>query len=75
MVLESVGLKLNIYYNKSHAGKVVERSWYQRSKHIFPASRWEVSFQCLKLYTLGYLTNEISSPRRYMTRIRIMEPT
>jgi hypothetical protein len=20
----------------------VERSWYQRSKHIFPASRWEV---------------------------------
>jgi protein FAM50 len=27
---------------KSHAGKVVERSWYNRSKHIFPASRWEV---------------------------------
>lgn len=27
---------------QSHAGKVVERSWYQRSKHIFPASRWEV---------------------------------
>jgi hypothetical protein len=26
----------------SHAGKVVERSWYNRSKHIFPASRWEV---------------------------------
>lgn len=29
--------------NESHAGKVVERSWYNRSKHIFPASRWEVS--------------------------------
>lgn len=28
--------------DESHAGKVVERSWYQRSKHIFPASRWEV---------------------------------
>ncbi|GJJ12613.1 hypothetical protein Clacol_006856 [Clathrus columnatus] len=28
--------------NESHAGKVVERSWYNRSKHIFPASRWEV---------------------------------
>lgn len=27
---------------QSHAGKVVERSWYNRSKHIFPASRWEV---------------------------------
>jgi len=30
--------------DESHAGKVVERSWYNRSKHIFPASRWEVSF-------------------------------
>ncbi|KAG1697383.1 Protein FAM50 [Nymphon striatum] len=27
--------------NESHAGKVVLRSWYERSKHIFPASRWE----------------------------------
>lgn len=29
--------------DESHAGKVVERSWYNRNKHIFPASRWEVS--------------------------------
>ncbi|KAF9475851.1 XAP5-domain-containing protein [Pholiota conissans] len=28
--------------DESHAGKVVERSYYQRNKHIFPASRWEV---------------------------------
>ncbi|KAE8211101.1 hypothetical protein CF327_g5115 [Tilletia walkeri] len=28
--------------DESHAGKVVERSWYDRNKHIFPASRWEV---------------------------------
>ncbi|KZV73420.1 XAP5-domain-containing protein [Peniophora sp. CONT] len=28
--------------DESHAGKVVERSWYMRNKHIFPASRWEV---------------------------------
>ncbi|WRT69697.1 uncharacterized protein IL334_006687 [Kwoniella shivajii] len=28
--------------DESHAGKVVERSWYNRYKHIFPASRWEV---------------------------------
>ncbi|KAJ7581167.1 XAP5-domain-containing protein [Mycena floridula] len=27
--------------DESHAGKVVERSYYQRNKHIFPASRWE----------------------------------
>jgi protein FAM50 len=26
----------------SHAGKVVERHWYNRHKHIFPYSRWEV---------------------------------
>jgi len=25
----------------SHAGKVCLRSWYERNKHIFPASRWE----------------------------------
>lgn len=28
--------------DESHAGKVVERGWYQRNKHIFPASRWEI---------------------------------
>eukprot|EP00736_Rhodelphis_marinus_P009426 Rmarinus@m.22087 len=27
---------------EAHAGKVVERRWYERHKHIFPASRWEV---------------------------------
>jgi len=26
----------------SHPGKVVERRWYDRNKHIFPASRWEI---------------------------------
>ena len=26
---------------QSHAGKVVMRNWYERNKHIFPASRWE----------------------------------
>lgn len=25
----------------SHAGKVLLRSWYERNKHIFPASRWD----------------------------------
>jgi len=27
--------------DESHPGKVVERKWYDRNKHIFPASRWE----------------------------------
>ncbi|KAG2434673.1 hypothetical protein HXX76_007566 [Chlamydomonas incerta] len=26
----------------THAGKVVERHWYDKNKHIFPASRWEI---------------------------------
>ena len=26
---------------ESHAGKVVERHWYEKNKHIFPANRWE----------------------------------
>jgi len=25
----------------SHAGKIVDKKWYERNKHIFPASRWE----------------------------------
>lgn len=28
--------------DESHPGKVVERRWYERNKHIFPASRWEM---------------------------------
>ena len=28
--------------DESHPGKVVQRGWYERNKHIFPASRWEV---------------------------------
>merc|ERR1711909_210518 len=27
--------------DESHAGKVVLRNWYERNKHVFPASRWE----------------------------------
>jgi protein FAM50 len=27
--------------NESHAGKIVERAWYNRNKHVFPSSRWE----------------------------------
>lgn len=31
----------NVEKEESHAGKVLLRSWYERNKHIFPASRWE----------------------------------
>lgn len=29
--------------DETHAGKVCERRWFESNKHIFPASRWEVS--------------------------------
>lgn len=35
-------LDIRIEKDESHPGKVVERSWYEKNKHIFPASRWEV---------------------------------
>uniref|UniRef100_A0A8C4Q820 Family with sequence similarity 50 member A n=1 Tax=Eptatretus burgeri TaxID=7764 RepID=A0A8C4Q820_EPTBU len=31
----------SIEKDESHAGKVVLRSWFEKNKHIFPASRWE----------------------------------
>ncbi|KMZ62704.1 xap5,circadian timekeeper [Zostera marina] len=34
--------------DESHAGKVVERHWYEKNKHIFPASRWEIYDQTKK---------------------------
>lgn len=39
--------------DESHPGKVVERHWYEKNKHIFPASRWEVvSVMSLALYCM-----------------------
>ncbi|KAJ3313326.1 hypothetical protein HDU93_004902, partial [Gonapodya sp. JEL0774] len=35
-------LDASVETEEAHAGKVVERVWYERNKHIFPASRWEV---------------------------------
>jgi len=35
-------IDVRIEKDESHPGKVVQRSWYERNKHIFPASRWEV---------------------------------
>lgn len=35
-------LDRRIEKDESHPGKVVERRWFERNKHIFPASRWEI---------------------------------
>ncbi|VDL90632.1 unnamed protein product [Schistocephalus solidus] len=42
-VYDDVRLRMDAKVEKeeSHAGKVCLRSWYERHKHIFPASRWE----------------------------------
>eukprot|EP00931_Biecheleriopsis_adriatica_P092468 TRINITY_DN66272_c0_g1_i1.p1 TRINITY_DN66272_c0_g1~~TRINITY_DN66272_c0_g1_i1.p1 ORF type:complete len:358 (-),score=101.59 TRINITY_DN66272_c0_g1_i1:42-1115(-) len=28
--------------DESHAGKIVDKKWYEKNKHVFPASRWEM---------------------------------
>merc|ERR1712070_442864 len=33
---------VRVQKGESHAGKIVERKWYNNNKHIFPASRWEI---------------------------------
>ncbi|UYV74674.1 FAM50A [Cordylochernes scorpioides] len=45
----------SIEKNESHAGKVLLRSWYERNKHIFPASRWEPydPAKSFEKYTIG----------------------
>ncbi|KAJ2002994.1 hypothetical protein H4R26_003318 [Coemansia thaxteri] len=45
----------------SHAGKVCERSWYERNKHIFPANRWEV-FNPEKIYG-SYTIRDSKKPK------------
>lgn len=33
---------IRVANRESHAGKVCDRHWYNKNKHIYPASRWEV---------------------------------
>lgn len=33
---------IRVEKDESHPGKVLDRRWYDRNKHIFPASRWEI---------------------------------
>ena len=58
--------------DESHAGKVVERSYYQRNKHIFPASRWEVGPECM-VKTCEILTFDLNC--RFSIQRRTMEST
>jgi protein FAM50 len=48
-------LDARIEKDESHPGKVVERRWYDRNRHIFPASRWEVYDPAVEYgsYTIG----------------------
>lgn len=38
----SGAIDVRVERDESHPGKVVERRWFDRNRHIFPASRWEV---------------------------------
>lgn len=45
----------------SHAGKVLMRSWYERNKHIFPASRWE-PYDPTKIYDKYTVSDKTKKP-------------
>lgn len=53
----------------SHAGKIVDRKWYERNKHIFPACRWEM-YSKDKTYNEYTITgdNDLSGPLRSTLR-------
>lgn len=55
--------------DESHAGKVVERSYYQRNKHIFPASRWEVRRSPSSVFILFLIFSRSSILRKAMASI------
>ncbi len=56
--------------DESHAGKVVERSWYQRNKHIFPASRWEVGRNAAYGFPMPSPSKIDHNAVRFMTQTR-----
>ncbi|CAD7956425.1 unnamed protein product [Amoebophrya sp. A120] len=33
---------IRVQRNDSHAGKIVQRAWYEQNKHVFPQKRWEI---------------------------------
>jgi protein FAM50 len=50
--------------DESHAGKIVERHWYERNKHIFPASRWEVYDPAKKWDKYTIHGGEVQPPKK-----------
>lgn len=45
--------------DESHPGKIVERRWFERNKHIFPASRWEMYDPAVKRDSYSIHGNEV----------------
>ncbi|KAL1512472.1 hypothetical protein ABEB36_002057 [Hypothenemus hampei] len=52
----------SIEKEESHAGKVLMRSWYERNKHIFPASRWE-PYDPTKVYDKYTVSDKNKKPK------------
>mmetsp|Transcript_107638 Transcript_107638/g.303169 ORF Transcript_107638/g.303169 Transcript_107638/m.303169 type:complete len:360 (-) Transcript_107638:153-1232(-) len=53
--------------DESHAGKIVDKKWYERNKHIYPASRWEV-YSKDKTYDTNRTLDELEGPLRSTLR-------
>ena len=54
--------------DESHPGKIVERRWYERNKHIFPASKWCLGTAFFRLHLFIRVPNNVcnSSPDRFV---------
>lgn len=59
-----VTLDSRVEKDESHPGKIVERRWYERNKHIFPASRWEVYDPSIKRDTYTIHGAEVVDGRK-----------
>ena len=63
-------IDVRVEKDESHPGKVVERKWYERNKHIFPASRWEVFDPAKDYGTYTIHGGEVNKKKKTIMPIR-----
>jgi len=57
MHLPHAAIEVKVEENEAAIGKVILRSWYEKNKHIFPASRWE-AFDPVTMMNVDELTRK-----------------
>ena len=57
MHLPHAAIEVKVEENEAAIGRVILRSWYEKNKHIFPASRWE-AFDPVTMMNVDELTRK-----------------